>query len=326
VDLAAMRTETMMGTPHYISPEQIRSTRDVDHRTDLWSLGAVMFEVLSGGGLPFREEREVTALIAEVLERPHRSLLDIAPNVPERLAAIVDRCLEKDRDFRYQTAAEVALDLFPLAPARARASVERAVTVMQAAGLMPLNGDMESLRPMPAPHSDRLGGSPAAPISGRRLAAEVNSASGAVSVQPVVVTRSAPVLEPLPVVLEDRGHSRARTARLAAFLIACCLLLGVVVLGTRMQLPNFGSMPQHAAAIRRIEPAPPVTPFPEVSVTPSASGAVPSVASAARKPPWPKALSRPAAPRQTAKAAAQTSPDPTPPPPPQNRLELRRER
>jgi serine/threonine protein kinase len=155
VDLASMRTEAMMGTPHYISPEQIRSTRDVDHRTDIWSLGAVMFEVLSGGKLPFREEREVTALVAEVLEMPHRSLLDIAPNVPERLAAIVDRCLEKDRELRYQTMAEVALELLPLAPARARSSAERAVSVMQAAGMMPLNGDMESLRPMNLALADR---------------------------------------------------------------------------------------------------------------------------------------------------------------------------
>jgi len=155
VDLGAMRTEVMMGTPHYISPEQIRSSRDVDHRTDLWSLGAVMFEVLSGGVLPFREEREVTTLVAEVLERPHRSLLDVAPNVPERLAAIVDRCLEKDRELRYQTAAEIALDLLPLAPVRARASAERAVSSMQAAGLMAVNGDMESLRPMPVEPSAR---------------------------------------------------------------------------------------------------------------------------------------------------------------------------
>jgi eukaryotic-like serine/threonine-protein kinase len=154
VDLASMRTEAMMGTPHYISPEQIRSTKDVDHRTDIWSLGAVMFEVLSGGILPFREEREFTALIAEVLERPHRSLLDVAPNVPERLGAIIDRCLMKDRDQRYQTTAEVALDLLPLAPLRARASAERAVSAMQAAGLMAVNGDFDSLRPRAITRSD----------------------------------------------------------------------------------------------------------------------------------------------------------------------------
>ncbi|HET9930722.1 MAG TPA: serine/threonine-protein kinase [Polyangiaceae bacterium] len=146
VDLSAKRTEAMLGTPNYISPEQIRATRDVDLRTDLWSLGVVMFEVLSGGVLPFREEREMTALIAEILEMPHRSLLDVAPNVPEGLVAIVDRCLEKDRDKRYQTAAEIALDLLPFAPVRARASVERAVSAMQAAGLLPVNLDLSSMR------------------------------------------------------------------------------------------------------------------------------------------------------------------------------------
>lgn len=156
VDLSAKRTETMLGTPNYISPEQIRATRDVDLRTDLWSLGVVMFEVLSGGVLPFREEREMTALIAEILELPHRSLLDVAPNVPEGLSAIVDRCLEKDREKRYQTAAEIALDLLPFAPVRARASVERAVSAMQAAGLLPVNLDLSSMRPNQPPN-ERVG-------------------------------------------------------------------------------------------------------------------------------------------------------------------------
>jgi serine/threonine-protein kinase len=154
VDLAGRNTELIMGTPHYISPEQIRSTRDVDHRTDIWSLGVVMFEVLSGGVLPFRENREMTALIAEVLEEPHRSLLDVAPNVPEALASIVDRCLVKDREQRYQTTAEVALDLLPFCPARARASAERAVAAMQVAGLIPINADMASFRPSQTPLAD----------------------------------------------------------------------------------------------------------------------------------------------------------------------------
>jgi serine/threonine protein kinase len=183
VDVAGLRTESMMGTPHYISPEQIRSTREVDHRSDLWSLGAVMFEVLTGGVLPFREEREVTALVAEVLERPHRSLLDVAPNVPERLAAIVDRCLTKDRDLRYQTAAEIALDLLPLAPARARASAERAVSVMQGAGLMALNGDLESLRQMPTLLSDR-------PVSSRMPSSGVVTAERTSTAPPLTANVS----------------------------------------------------------------------------------------------------------------------------------------
>ncbi len=325
VDLAAMRTEVMMGTPHYISPEQIRSTRDVDHRSDLWSLGAVMFEVLSGGVLPFREEREVTALVAEVLERPHRSLLDIAPNVPERLAAIVDRCLEKDRDFRYQTAAEVALDLLPLAPARARASVERAVSVMQAAGMMPLNGDMESLRVMPPPASDRLSGPPAAPNSSRRVELESGSAAAAASVRPVVVTRPAALSDPQPIPVELQGHSRMRQSRLALLLIACGLLGGGALATMSGGRPGVGDKPQPVSAAVRVESPQSDPPAPAVgTAVPSALSAAPNVVSFEGKPAPPKAPSRPTTPTP-AKAPALPAPDPLPSPP-SNKLELRRER
>ena len=321
VDLAAMRTEAMMGTPHYISPEQIRSTRDVDHRTDLWSLGAVMFEVLSGGILPFREEREVTALVAEVLERPHRSLLDIAPNVPERLAAIVDRCLEKDRDFRYQTAAEIALDLLPLAPARARASVERALSVMQAAGLLPLNGDMESLRPTSAPHSDRSSGPPAAPNSSRRLGSGPISAQAVASEQPVVRTHPALLAAPLPIPLEARGQSRKRRIALASLLLGCGLLAGVFLLARRAELPTVDSKPQQVAATMRVEPSQLALPSAPAQAS-SKAALSPSVSSAERKP-APKSVPRPVA--APPKAAARDSSEPHPSPP-QNKLELRRER
>jgi serine/threonine protein kinase len=205
IDLASMRTEAMMGTPHYISPEQIRSTKDVDHRTDIWSLGAVMFEVLSGGILPFREEREFTALIAEVLEQPHRSLLDVAPNVPERLGAIIDRCLAKDREQRYQTTAELALDLLPLAPLRARASAERAVSAMQAAGLMAVNGDFDSLRPRAITRSDwpsitPSSNSPAViPVSMGSLASPTPPVAALVP-QPAAVALPSEPVRPHPIV------------------------------------------------------------------------------------------------------------------------------
>jgi len=331
VDLAAVRTEAMMGTPHYISPEQIRSTRDVDHRTDLWSLGAVMFEVLSGGILPFREERELTALVAEVLERPHRSLLDFAPNVPERLAAIVDRCLEKDRDFRYQTAAAIALDLLPLAPARARASVERAVSIMQAAGLMPLNGDLESLRPMPAPHSDRLSHPPAIidiqePHSSMRSSeTRATSLTPAASVQPVVVSRPAlsPASEQVPV--RNQARSRTRKVSLALLLLACGLLAGLLLLATRTESPNLGNKPREAIAAVRLELPVAVSPSPPAG--PGVSPATPlNTSSAPLKPAPPKALPAPRPPAPRATPVPRATPAEPLSPPPQNKLELRRER
>ncbi|MFZ5894585.1 MAG: protein kinase domain-containing protein [Myxococcota bacterium] len=278
VDLAAKRTEVMMGTPHYISPEQIRSTRDVDHRTDLWSLGVVMFEVLSNGILPFREEREVTALIAEVLEKPHRSLLDVAPNVPEGLAAIVDRCLVKDREARYQSAAEIAVDLLPFAPVRARASAERAVSAMQSAGLMALNADL-SLRPsQPPPRSSQP------PVSDRSHA-----------VTPLARTQSEP---PQPVEASqiiDEEDFRPRRRWSAPLVLA---LLGVGVLAfagtTLVHRPVDEAAPSEAAHLAAAPIlAPPVTqPAPVNASAPAVVHAAPQ-ASAQATSEAPKASSAP---------------------------------
>ena len=81
---------------------------DVEH----WLSSPKREELFGPMGITVRTFRDPdgsnkTALIAEILELPHRSLRDVAPNVPEGLSVIVDRCLEKDRDKRYQTAAEI---------------------------------------------------------------------------------------------------------------------------------------------------------------------------------------------------------------------------
>ncbi|HYO96141.1 MAG TPA: protein kinase [Polyangiaceae bacterium] len=266
IDISGRRTELMMGTPLYISPEQIRSTRDVDHRTDLWSLGVVMFEVLSGGMLPFREDGEITALIAEVLEAPHRSLADVAPDVPEGLAAIVDRCLVKDREARYQTAAEVALDLLPFAPARARASAERAVAAMQVAGLMPLNADLGSARTS-HPSLMRSSSRPPAPPT---MAAAMPAPVAAVTAAPLV---SAPATTtPAP--------------PMAAPVVAAPAVTAPVVAAPAVSAPAVTTAPVVAAPVVAAPAvsapsAPPLTP-PAV-FTP----AVPVAATASQAPPAP---------------------------------------
>jgi eukaryotic-like serine/threonine-protein kinase len=348
VDLAGMRTESMMGTPHYISPEQIRATSEVDHRTDLWSLGAVMFEVLADGILPFREEREVTALVAEVLERPHRSLLDFAPNVPERLAAIVDRCLTKDRELRYQSAAEVALDLLPLAPARARASVERAVSVMQVAGLMPLNGDPESLRKMPTLPSERpastrnavlaVDEAMALPSSGQRLSTGPAPQSGQPLTLAVPAPRSVrpfsapPVPAAAPGVPDPAFVAPARAPRrrftLALLLLSACLGAALLLFSLRSRGPEPSALP----------PAPEVEPHPiavaDTQLAPTSPE--PSAAPSVERPPSAARKASPAPPVQAARPAAVPAPPPAPKPPvtktadpppsPPAKLELRRER
>jgi eukaryotic-like serine/threonine-protein kinase len=97
-----------MGTVAYMSPEQARG-EEVDARTDLWSLGVVLYEMLTGQ-LPFKGERAASLLYSIVHEQPQR-LKTLEPDVPHHLERIVQRALEKKRESRYSSAEEVLKDL-----------------------------------------------------------------------------------------------------------------------------------------------------------------------------------------------------------------------
>jgi serine/threonine-protein kinase len=88
-----------MGTPHYMSPEQARGERDTDAQTDIWAMGAVWFETLTGR-CPF-EGASYNELLAKILVDPVPSLAAIAPGLPPSIASAVQRALERDRSVRY---------------------------------------------------------------------------------------------------------------------------------------------------------------------------------------------------------------------------------
>jgi serine/threonine protein kinase/dienelactone hydrolase len=102
------REAVTIGTVAYMSPEQARG-EVTDHRTDIWSLGIVLYEMLTGE-LPFRGERETSVMYAIVHEEP-RPLQKLKPGIPIEISKIVEKALKKDRNARYASAAEMAQDL-----------------------------------------------------------------------------------------------------------------------------------------------------------------------------------------------------------------------
>lgn len=103
------RTGMVMGTPHYMAPEQALGLKDVDHRVDLYALAVVLFECLTGT-LPFEADSELR-LIQLQAHAPPPELVDRAPWIPKVVANVVKRALAKNPAERYGTAAELVAAL-----------------------------------------------------------------------------------------------------------------------------------------------------------------------------------------------------------------------
>lgn len=161
-DPTTAHTTQIMGSPHYMSPDQIRNTHNVDARADVWSLGVVLFELLSGE-MPFTAT-DVTALISQILHEPHRKLRSVHPGLAPELEAVVDRCLAKNPSDRFATAADLAIALLPFAPKRSRAIVEKAAAITRSVGGA---GAVATLESRPPPSSRSSGAVPVAPVAGK---------------------------------------------------------------------------------------------------------------------------------------------------------------
>jgi eukaryotic-like serine/threonine-protein kinase len=122
-DHSLTATSAIVGSPLYMSPEQLESSRDVDHRTDIWALGAILYE-LTTGELPFSAPT-LPQLCVQVIKHPARPPSSIAPDLPPAFDQVVAHCLEKAVANRFESVQALSHALLPFARPDSRVRVER---------------------------------------------------------------------------------------------------------------------------------------------------------------------------------------------------------
>ena len=211
-------TSASFGTPMYMSPEQIRASSNVDERADIWSLGAILFELCTGQP-PFNRPSP-SAVLAAIIADPLPDPRTLRADLPEELAVVLERCLQKDPAARFPTMQELANALAPFAPAE---RIARLAASMRAPGyrppLTPATGwqvaDFAHLAPVPARTGSRmptdmqetltaLESSPPSPIAGA-LRGRARSAAILVGAMAVAATLAV-------VAMNERDRDGATTA------------------------------------------------------------------------------------------------------------------
>jgi len=204
----ALTNDGMVGSPLYMSVEQMNSSKGVDGRADIWSLGVTLYELIAGSGnVPFVAE-SIPKLFSVIGLEPPIPLSTYRQDVPVGLWTIVYQCLEKDRDRRFPNVARLAAALAPYASARGALYVERVARV--------LGEHVQPARPTatawPVPQLPVVG---AAPVSSAAVSGTLPSAQAS--------TTGSGLIRPAP------RPAAARRRALAVGLLAGAVVLAAAV-------------------------------------------------------------------------------------------------
>lgn len=265
-------TGTIMGTPYYMSPEQARGDRVVDARTDIWALGAVFFEMLTGQ-LPY-DAASANLIIVKLLTAAPPMLRDVAPELPEDVAAIVSRAMEPDLDKRYGTMREMLTHVLGAAGFQ---STERTATLRERFAL--------SIEHEPPPAAEEESPAPPAEREMGSLATQpVSSPSRAT--RPIGGSVPSPSIPEAPKESTHQSWQREKLASAAPSKPASSrMLAGVAVVGlliggaaVAMRFVGDSSTPT-PTPVRAASPVPPpATPTVAPAVPPQAVSPPPQVA------------------------------------------------
>lgn len=288
-DQALTRTTGLMGSPLYMSPEQLQSARDVDVRADVWALGVILFELVAGTQ-PFVAET-MPQLVLQIMTAPPRRLQDLRGDVPSGLAAAIEQALQKDRDARLPDVAALAVAIAPFGGGRAQDSALRIARVFEARGV---RAPTAPRAPLPPP------------------ARTVQLTTGGIASITGESEDAAPPRLP--------RHSLAVPIAVAATLLLVALLgVGVATFGRSVgSQPSTAPAPTHETDGRWRRPGevPPVKPAAEPVGTPSASSsasprpitsAAASTSAAPAKPPVASPVAAPWPPKKKPPQPAPTS-------------------
>jgi serine/threonine-protein kinase len=270
---AMTKTNALMGSPYYMSPDQLVQSKDVDARADVWALGVILFELLTKK-YPFDAE-DAPQLIAHILHMQPASLASFRPDAPPELVALVEATLVKDRAQRIPDVAEFSRRLAAFAPDAGRYSLERITGVLGRTGA-----------PQSMPSSSAWSAASTGPATASGMS---RSSTGTPATAPSITAGGA--------TLSSTTASRSNRTPLVYGTTGLAILLtlgGVALLRSRNSAP------------------PPVASVP-VSVAPSPAPVAPEPTAATAAPPTPSVMpavaptpsaSAPAAPAGSAEAAA----------------------
>ncbi|MGZ3419217.1 MAG: serine/threonine protein kinase [Polyangiales bacterium] len=309
---ALTNTNGMMGSPLYMAPEQLSSSKKVDQRADIWALGVILFELVTAKR-PFQAD-SLPQLVFTVATEPPIPLTQILPDAPRGFEDVIMRCLEKRPDDRIADVGALAKALEPFAPQECQPSIERIVRVVQGTTSPGARRRTNRTAPSPMSSADASQPNPAIDVAAATVATIPTGRAGLNTTNSGTVASERP-----PEPAAPRPAPKKKGGLWIAGLGAVALIGGIAFVATRSAPPT---PPPAAAKSEKIEKsekpvetgAPVATTVAAPTQATAAPQPSPSEAAQATKP-GPKGVAPIAPPKASAKASASATAKPNCDPP-----------